>query len=542
MSLYQAIAFLAGGLVFFVFGLENVNRSIGRLSGAYLKVALNLLTSNRIAGAAVGAVSSFLLASTSAATVLFAGMGDTGLLTLRQALPVMLGAAVGTTLTVQIIAFDVGNWAVFIIVAGFLFRHFAGRQYWRDAGRAVFGLGLVFYGIAMMKNGVQTATNTASLDSIRSSLATLSFNPFYLFLLGIVLTAILQSSAITMALAFAFLANDPLAVRVAVPIALGASVGTCSAGLISGIASRPIGRQIAVGHFVMKLLGASFFMLILGPFTHTAQIWSERLGTSSNMRVIANANTLFSLLYCVIFLPLVPVVEQLVLSLVRGEKLPAPLEHFSLSDLDDAPGAVRKAHAQTARLGRTVLKMLRQVQTAFLVDAGQVVDEMKHSYAILDTCDTVLSDFLRRIDEGDLSSEDNHARSLLLYYVRDIRYIGDVAIKQLLPLAVTKSRKGLDFSIEGAQQFERYHRLIADDFCEVLDHLEGLPADLKTVLSHAHSVDAMRSAIGRSHVMRVSRGVTADIDTSRILLDAVASLRAVHYYICDMINLASDKN
>jgi len=536
MTLLQAIAPIIGGLVFFVFGLQTVNRAVEKLSGAYLKVALNLLTGNRVAGAVVGMVSSFALASTSAATVLFVGMGNTGLLTLRQAIPVILGAAVGTSLTVQVIAFDLGRWSIFIITAGFILRLTGKYDYRRDVGRAIFGVGLVFFGVAMMKGGAQAAVTSATLEALMKFFERLAVNPFYLFLLGIGVTAVLQSSAITMALAFAF----GVSVEAAIPIAIGASVGTTTAGLVSGAASKPIGKQIAVAHFVMKLLAASFFMLMLAPFTQTIKIWALRLDVSP-IHTIANANTLYNVLSAVIFLPLVPVVEQFVLSIAGQAKLAAPFGGLSLSDLDDPPAAVSKAKGQTVKMGRIALSMLRRELSAFLVDSRKVVDEILDSREVVLTIDTVLGDFVRRIDETRLSGEDNRTRDRLLYCERDIGYVSDVIGRELAPLARKKTRRGVDFSIEGAQQFERFHRLVADDFSEALDLLEGLPANAEAVLAHAGTVDAMRRELALAHIQRVSQGVTADVETSRILLDAVAALRVIHYYVCDMIRLLANE-
>jgi phosphate:Na+ symporter len=533
MTFIGAIVEITGGLVFFVFGLQTVNRAVDRLSGAHLKVALHLLTRNRVTGILVGVVFSFLLSSTSAATVLLVGMGDAGLLTLRQALAVVLGAAIGTSLTVQIIAFDVGAWAVYIIIAGFALRTFARRRHWRYAGGAVFGIGLVFFGLAMMKAAAHPTMLALGLGASRSLLAGITVNPFYIFLIGVGATAILQSSAVTLALAFATGAS----VAEAIPLALGASIGTCAAGIISGIAARPVGRQIALGHFIMKLLGASFFMLILVPFTNTVEIYGARLGIVSQQRVIAHANTLYNCLNALIFLPIIPLIERVVLLIAGRARLPAALSGFSISDLEDPPGAVAKARAQTVNMGRAALLMLRKDLSAFLVDAGKVADDIVAAGRSLDMYDTVLSDFLRRIDEGRLGSADNQMRNRLLYVIRDVGYIGAVVTRELAPLASRKSRKGLDFSIEGSQQFEAFHRLVADDFAEAIDLLEGLPASPERVLANSARVEALRQSLAQAHIHRVSQGVTADVETSRILLDAVAALRVIHYYVCDMVEL-----
>jgi phosphate:Na+ symporter len=533
MPLFNAITLIVGGLIFFIFALQVVTRSFQNLSGVYLKVAINLLAKNRLSGALIGVVLSFLLASTSGATVLLVGMGDAGLITLRQALAVILGAAVGTSLTVQVIAFDIGNWSLYLVAAGFLLRVFARYERWRDVGDAVFGVGMLFFGLAMMKSGAQASESTESIRSLKGFLATVSANPFYLFLLGIGATAILQSSATTLAMAFAF----GLPVVSAIPMAIGASIGTCTAGLVSGIASRPIGRQIALGHFVMKLLAGLFFMTILQGFINSVETWSTRLHVSSPERVIANANTLYTALTALIFLPMLPLVEELVAWITRRQRRALPVADLSARDLDEPEAAVDKARRQVVRMGRTALDMLRQDLPAFMVGPHKVTDDILAGEDSLDTYDAVISDFLSRLDESRLSPRANKDRTRLLYAVKNIEYLGDVLASELVPLALKKSRKGLEFSIEGAQHFERFHRLVADDLAETIDLLEGLPANARRVLDNDAHVDTLRQEIVEAHIRRVSHGVRADAETTRILLDAIAALRTIHYYTTDVVKV-----
>jgi len=533
MPLFNAITLIIGGLIFFIFALQVITRAFQNLSGVYLKVAINLLAKSRISGALIGAILSFLLASTSGATVLLVGMGDSGLITLRQALAVILGAAVGTSLTVQVIAFDIGNWSLYLITAGFLLRVFGRYERWRDVGEAIFGLGMLFFGLALMKSGAQASETTEGIRSLRGFLSTVSANPFYLFLLGIGATAVLQSSATTLALAFAF--GFPAAS--AIPVAIGASIGTCTAGLVSGIASKPIGRQIAIGHFVMKLLAGLFFMAILPGFTTSVEKWSERLNVSSPERIIANANTLYTVLMALIFLPILPVIGELVVWMTRRKPQSQPAAEISVRDLDEPEAAVDRARKQVVRMGRTALDMLRKDLPAFVVGPYKVTDSILAGEESLDTYDAVLSDFLSRLDESRLSPRANKNRTRLLYAVKNIEYLGDVLASELVPLALKKSRKGLEFSIEGAQHFERFHRLVADDLAETVDLLEGLPANARRVLDNEARVDALRQEIVEAHIRRVSHGVRADAETTRVLLDAVAALRTIHYYTTDIVKV-----
>jgi len=151
----------------------------------------------------------------------------------------------------------------------------------------------------------------------------------------------------------------------------------------------------------------------------------------------------------------------------------------------------------------------------------------------------VLCDFLSRIDEKRLSEEAQEVKTRLFYVVKDIERIGDVLAAELVGMARKKSRKGLDFSIEGAHRFELLHRMVADDFAEALDLFEGLPASGAKVLENASKVDEVRREISRTHMQRLAQGVKADVETSRIFLDAVAAVRSIHFYACDIVQVLS---
>lgn len=537
MPLAQALSGIVGGLVFFLIGLHIVNEAFERLSSRYIKVALNLLTNHRPGGVFVGIVMGFLLTSSSASTVLLVGMGGAGLLTLGQALAVVLGAAIGATLVIQVIAFDIGNWSLYLIAAGFLIRAVARYQRGRDLGIIVAGVGFLFYGLALMKGAVGASGAVTQFDGLRAFLTQLSRNAFYLFLAGIAAAAVLQSSAATLAVVFAL----GLPFEAAVPVVLGAAIGTTAGGLVSGAIGRPIGRQIALGHFIMKLFGASFFMLILPWFIHAVEVWSYGARMTSGARVIANANTIFNVANALIFLPLLPLVERFVVSITDGHAAARPMPGLSYADLEDAAAAVEKARERVAAMGRTVLAMLRKDLTAFAVDAHKVTDEILRSEDTVDTWDAVLTDFLSRIDEARLSPEANETRNRLIYVTKDIEYISDIVASELVPLARKKSQKGLDFSIEASVEFDRLHRLVADDLSTALDLLEGKAADAARVLDDAGRIDAFRGDMVRSHIRRVQKGVVADVLTSRIFLDAVASLRVIHYYIWDIIQVIEQR-
>jgi len=532
MTLIQTIAGTAGGLAFFILGLRLVTRTGLEIYGRQLEAMLYIHTSNRFKAVLGGIPFALALPSWPAAWALAGGMGHAGLLTTRQAVGIILGMPIGAALVMEAIAFEPGNWAVFVVVAGAALAPLVRHERLSMSGKILLGAGLVLFGISQMRIGADAAMDAPALDGARIVAAKLATNPFYLFVAGIVIAAALLSPVTAMALVFAFAPNA----AAAIPLCLGASVGACAANWLYGLHAGRFGRRATLAHVLTKLFGASLFMLILGRFTAAMEFWNARIGITSPPHVAANANLIYALLNALIFLPLVPVVEQLVFSLA-GEREEPSLPPVRSCDLENAPLGIEKARLQTGRMGRGVLAMLRKNLSAFLVDEPSVRAELPLAYQAVDLSVAGVCELLRRVDQSRLSHRELGMRNRLSCVARDIKAVADLVAGPLSLAARMKSRAALDFSVETAQQFERFHRLVADGFAEALDLLEGLPATADRVLTDAAKVEALRQNLVASVAGSASQNPAADAEIDRIFHEAIASLRSIHYYACDMTAL-----
>src|SRR5437867_6161617 len=284
---------LAGGASLLLYGIRLVGEGLQRAAGSRLRHLLSTLAGGRIRGLVVGAGVTALLQSSSATTVMLVGFAGAGLMSLRQTMGVILGADIGTTVTVQLLAFDLLDYSLLIVFVGFLLM--AARGQLRYLGRAVFGFGLLFLALKLIQDGMAPVRDNALF---RQLLLALSGQPVVLIALAAVFTALVRSSAATIGLAMAFAAQGLIRLDGAVPIIFGANIGTAATAVIASLGANVEARRVAAAHGAFKILGVALFLPFVGPF---ADLVTRT--TDDPARQLANAHTIFNVALALLFLP-----------------------------------------------------------------------------------------------------------------------------------------------------------------------------------------------------------------------------------------------
>jgi phosphate:Na+ symporter len=339
----QVLLELAGGVSLLRYGLHLAGEGLQAVAGARLRYALASVTKNRMLGLGAGALITAILQSSSATTVMLVGFTGSGLVTLRQAMAVILGADVGTTATVQLLAFPVTHYALGVIAAGFLLFFFGQRQRTKTLGTAVLGFGLIFLGLRLISSGAEPFVDT---PLVGQAFMALGDHPVLVIAVSAAVTALLHSSAATIGIALALSSQGLLTLHAALPIILGANVGTCAPALISSLGGVPEAKRVAVAHALFKVAG----VLLIYPVLHVFETWVAASATSLPHQ-IANAHTLFNLGLAIAFLPFtVPfagVVARLVRERPRADEWAKPARSPRL----DVPSlALSQATQETLRM------------------------------------------------------------------------------------------------------------------------------------------------------------------------------------------------
>ena len=261
---FTIISFFAllGGLSLFLFGLRLGGEHLKNIAGNRLRYFISMLISNRFKGVAVGALSTVTLQSSSATTVMLVSFSSVGLITLFQSLSLILGADIGTTVTVQLIAFRVSDYALLIVTMGFLLTLMNKESRSYRVGGVILAFGLIFFGMKVMSDSVASLHSYPQVSRI---LLSVGENPLIGILLATVFTAIVQSSAATLGLVLSLSFQGLITLEAAIPLILGANVGTCATALLASINSNVSGKRVAWGHTIFKIIGVILIYPFIGP-------------------------------------------------------------------------------------------------------------------------------------------------------------------------------------------------------------------------------------------------------------------------------------
>ena len=300
-----------GGLGLFLFGIKMLSSGIEKLAGDQIQKWLYRVTNNRFKSAVFGAVATALVQSSSLLMVTMIGLINASLMTVEQAIGVMLGQEIGTTMTAQIVSFKIGNYWLVLVILGLVFMEFFPKRDWKKFGEIFMGLGIVFIGMGFMSSALDSLIE---IPWVANSLLLLGKHTWLGILAGVILTSVTQSSSAVSSLVIAMGIAEAITLKGAVGVILGANIGTCITGLFASLRLSPTARQASLAQIIINIVGVIIFLPFISPFANLIQ------GTSPLLpRQIANAHTVFNVSVSVILFPFVNHIAGFVKKLVPVE-------------------------------------------------------------------------------------------------------------------------------------------------------------------------------------------------------------------------------
>ncbi|HBH00512.1 MAG TPA: Na/Pi cotransporter, partial [Candidatus Rokubacteria bacterium] len=351
---------LFGGMALLLYGIQLTGEGLQRAAGARLRGLLTGLARNRVVALGSGATVTAIIQSSSATTVMLIGFVSAGLMTFRQTLGVILGADIGTTFTVQLIAFRLTDWALLLVGVGFTIVFVARRRAGKDVGQALLGFGLIFLGLKLILDGVAPLKTSPLAVQL---LASAGESPVLAVLTAAIFSALVHSSAATIGLALALATEGLLSLDGAVAIVLGANIGTCATALAASVGTSAEAKRVATAHIAFKLLGAALVFPLIEPFAAVIATTA-----ADPARQVANAHTLFNLGISLVFLPFTPVAARAIESLVPEDQPgdnPFRVRYLDERALDQPSLALGQATREALRMADVVQGMLRDVPVVF---------------------------------------------------------------------------------------------------------------------------------------------------------------------------------
>jgi phosphate:Na+ symporter len=509
---------LLGGTALLLFGVRFVGEGLQRAAGTRLRHVLSTLTGDRFRALLVGAGVTAVLQSSSATTVMLVGFASAGLLTLRQTIGVILGADIGTTITVQLLAFNLLGFAPLVVFLGWLvYTAFGGTV--KYVGQAILGFGFLFLGLKLIADGTVPLKQSALFGDLFGALVG---QPLLLLLLAAVFSALVRSSAATIGIALGFASGGLMNLDGAMPIIFGANIGTAATALVAAVGANAEARRVAAAHALFKVVGVGIFLPLSVAFADVV-----RNTSGDPARQIANAHSLFNVAVALLFLPFTRVAADLFTRLIpdTGRRELGAM-YLNPNVLDTPAVALGQAVREVLRMGDAVLQSLRESVSGFDRDDERMMREVIRRDDLIDRLEEDIKQYVVMVGEHELTEEQSERSSALLFTVVNLEEIGDVIEKELMELADKKIRGHYRFSDQGWAEIVDLHGKVVENLELALSAVATQDHSIaEKVIRHKSNINSMERRLRQTHIQRLHEGLRETIDTSSIHLDVLAALK-----------------
>ncbi|GAB6035095.1 Na/Pi cotransporter family protein [Galenea microaerophila] len=466
---FNLIVGFSGGLALFLYGMQQLVKALVSVAGNQLKYFLAKLTTNRFTGAISGAVATAIIQSSSITTVLTVSFVSAGLMTLSQAAGVIMGANLGTTVTAQILSFELDHLAFLMIVFGVLFQFLAERKRLQDIGLMLLGLGLIFYGMQVMSDAMSPLRNYAPFIEAMKTIS----HPFYGIVLGFIFTALVQSSSAAVGLVIVLASDGFISLPAGIALILGANLGTTVTALLASIGANRDAVRAALIHFEFNLFGVLIWLPFIPELAHWAQWMTfENLQsmTQSTPREIANAHTLFNFINLLVFLPLIPIFVKSVYQMVPlkpEEKRREPIKPKYLDDslLTSPTLALEAVHQELGHFQGKFLLLMQHINDLIYENSIQKLSEQTLLLNQLENYQTDIVRFLGKISQSDLKESEQQTFMQLMQALTYIDAMLETLDSELLNVLKNMS----ELEIQPSDTMKKWLSELANETQKALD-------------------------------------------------------------------------
>jgi phosphate:Na+ symporter len=511
VSWFDLISGLLGGLVIFLLGFERMTRALQSATGSRLTELLGRISDRPVVGAFSGAAVTAVIQSSSITTVLTVGLVSAGVMTLAQAVGIIAGANLGTTITIQIVAFDVTRFASLMVAVGFGMSRWRKRPALERPGTALLGLGLIFLGMNLMGGAVGPLRDEPAVADL---LATTT-GPLVAVLLGALFTAVVQSSSATIGIVVVLASQGLVDLPIAIAISLGAKLGTCVTAVIAAVGRGAPAKRAAAFHVLLNLGGALLWLPLIGLLSELATLLSpsrpDLVGAArlaaETPRQLANAYTFFTAVNLLLVIGFTrPIARGLERLIPEPPYDPfAEARHLDAAALGTPAVALRLARRELGRLGRRVVAMVRRGGVAALRGTERELRELEAADDEVDVIRAAIVTYLADLGRGELSDEQSDELAQLLAAADDLEAIGDVVETNLVRLGLQRLDERLTVAESTQEVISDLHDHVTEDLALAVDAIErGDTERLAQLVESAHEVTEKRDAALRRQVERLT--------------------------------------
>ncbi len=536
---------LIGGLALFLFGMELMSEGMKKTAGNQMRAILAALTNNRVFALLLGAFVTMVIQSSSATTVMLVSFVQAGLLTFVQAMGVILGADIGTTITAQMIAFKLTDYALLMIAVGFAVRMFGKSDTAKNIGEAILGFGILFFGMKMMSDAMKPLrTYPVFIEFLRGL-----ENPVLGILVGAVFTALVQSSSAFTGVIIVLAQQNLITLEAGIPMVFGANVGTCVTAGLASIGTSREAKRVALAHVMFKLAGVCLFVFWIPTFAGLIHSIAESFD-SGTARQIANAHTIFNVSLALIFLPFTGLFAKLIMKILPEEPVDSDikLDTWALDDsVITTPGiALDLARTELSRMAKITGRMLDAIIKPFMSN-DPLQDEHFPKLSLmegvdlredkLDFLEEKIKDYLIQVSQQSVSDKQAVEIYGMISIASDMENIGDLIHRNLKPLIPKKKELSTDFSEEGKEELMIYHSKVIKQITLLEQAFKEVDLDkARQIMASERSYLDLELQYRSKHLSRLLKEDEHTKETHEVHMELMDILKQIIVYSSNIAN------
>ncbi|GLY09969.1 Na/Pi cotransporter family protein [Pseudobacillus badius] len=511
-----------GGLGIFLYGIKLMGDGLQQSAGDRLRDILDRFTTNPLMGVLAGILVTVLIQSSSATTVITVGLVSAGFMTLRQAIGVIMGANIGTTVTAFIIGIDVGAYALPILALGAVFIFFFKSKKMHNMGMILFGFGSLFFGLELMSDGMKPLR---SLETFHDLTVNMSSSPILGVVVGTIFTVIVQSSSATIGILQGLFSENLLDLNAALPVLFGDNIGTTITAILASIGASVAARRAAATHVLFNVIGTVIFLIILPLFTQFIHYLTGMLDLEPKM-VIAFAHGTFNVTNTLIQLPFVGVLAMIVTKLIPGEDtvIEYKAKHLDPIFIEQSPSiALGQAKEEVIRMGQFAVKGMEEVQLYLKTKNQKHADTATQVEEALNNLDKKITDYLVHLSGTSLSEAELEKHNMLIDAVRDIERIGDHC-ENIVELIDYQQANKVKITDQAMADLEEMFALTISAVNKSVKALDENDLNLaKEVAQKEDLIDKMERKLRKQHILRMNEGLCTG-QAGIVFVDIISNL------------------
>ncbi|WP_191991722.1 Na/Pi cotransporter family protein [Bacillus aerolatus] len=511
-----------GGLGIFLYGIKLMGDGLQQSAGDRLRDILDRFTTNPLMGVLAGVLVTVLIQSSSATTVITVGLVSAGFMTLRQAIGVIMGANIGTTITAFIIGIDIGAYSLPILALGSVFIFFFKSKKVHNLGMIFFGFGALFYGLELMSDGMKPLR---SLEAFHDLTVSMSASPILGVVVGTVFTVIVQSSSATIGILQGLFAENLLDLDAALPVLFGDNIGTTITAVLASIGASVAARRAAATHVLFNVIGTTIFLIILPLYTQFILYLTDILSLEPKM-IIAFAHGTFNVTNTIIQLPFVGVLALIVTKLIPGEDtvIEYKAKHLDPIFIEQSPSiALGQAKEEVIRMGQFAVKGMDETHTYLKTKHQKHADMATQIEDALNNLDRKITDYLISLSGTSLSAAELDKHNTLMDAVRDIERIGDHC-ENIIELVDYQQANKVKITDNAMADLEEMFNLTISAVNKAVKAMDENDLDLaREVTQKEELIDKMERKLRKQHILRMNEGLCTG-QAGIVFVDIVSNL------------------